>query len=91
MENTKRLNPLELFFQSSSDASNLECSEQEELENRFSEWWKNRKPSFEEAARPLMKYLGHNHHPHTSAYIRNNLAELLEGQEVFGIDDYILD
>jgi len=37
----QELNPLELFFQSSSDACNLECSEQEELENRFAEWWKN--------------------------------------------------
>ena len=35
----QELNPLELFFQSSSDACNLECSEQEELENRFAEWW----------------------------------------------------
>jgi len=47
--------------------------------------------NFEEAARPLMKYLGYNHHPHTSAYVRNDLAELLEGQQVFGTDDYILD
>lgn len=47
--------------------------------------------SFEEASRPLMKYLGENHHPHTSAYVRNDLAELLEGQEVFGTKDYILD
>ena len=48
-------------------------------------------PSFEESARPLMKYLGENHHPHTSAYITNNRAELLEGQEVFGTEDYIVD
>jgi hypothetical protein len=40
-EAKKGLNPLELFFQSSSDACNLECLEQEELENRFAEWWKN--------------------------------------------------
>lgn len=47
--------------------------------------------SFEEAARPLMKYLGENHHPHTSAYVRNDLAELSEGQEFFRTKDYILD
>ena len=47
--------------------------------------------NFESATRPLMKYLGENHHPHTSAYVRNDLAELLEGQEVFGTKDYILD
>jgi len=51
----------------------------------------NEKETFESATRPLMKYLGENHHPHTSAYIRNDLAELLEGQEVFGTKDYILD
>ena len=46
---------------------------------------------FEQASRPLMKYLGENHHPHTSAYIRNDRAELLEGLESFGTDDYIQD
>lgn len=49
------------------------------------------KPSFEECARPLMKYLGHSHHPHTSAYVRNDVAELLEGQETVVTQDYILD
>ena len=38
-----KLNPLDLFLQSSSDASNLECSEQEEFENRFSKWWEDYK------------------------------------------------
>jgi hypothetical protein len=38
-----KLNPLDLFFQTSSDASNLECSQQEELENRFSKWWEDYK------------------------------------------------
>jgi len=90
MENRK-LNLLEQFFQSSSDASNLECSQQEELEKRFQEWIENRKPSFEESARPLMEYLGHNHHPHTSAYITCSSAELLEGQEAFTTDEYVLD
>jgi hypothetical protein len=47
--------------------------------------------NFESASRPLMKYLAQNHHPHTSAYVRNDLAELLEGQQIFGTDDYILD
>lgn len=58
------------------------------IENPFKE---KEAISFEEATRPLMKYLGENHHPHTSAYVRNDLAELLEGQEVFGTKDYILD
>ena len=90
MENIK-LNLLEQFFQSSSDACNLECSEQEELEKRFQEWLENRKPSFEESVKPLMEYLGHNHHPHTYAYVSNNLAQLLEAQEVFGTEEYVVD
>jgi hypothetical protein len=83
-------NLLNEFLNHKSDASNLKASQQEELQKNFQEWLENRKPSFEEAARPLMEYLGYNHHPHTSAYIRNDFAELLEGQQTFGTNDYIL-
>lgn len=38
-----KLNPLDLFLQSSSDASNLECSHQEEFEKRFLKWWEDYK------------------------------------------------
>ena len=62
-----------------------------EAMEKFANIYEKEIDSFEEAARPLMKYLGENHHPHTSAYVRNDLAELLEGQEVFGTKDYILD
>jgi len=84
-------NLLDEFLNHKSDASNLEVSQQEQLQKDFQEWLDNRKPSFEESARPLMKYLGENHHPHTSVYITNNRAELLEGLEAFGTEDYILD
>lgn len=47
--------------------------------------------TFEEASRPLMKYLGHNHHLHMYAHVTNNLAHLLEAKEVFGTEDYVLD
>ena len=50
-----------------------------------------RELTFEEAVRPLMKYLGNNHHPHTSVYVRNDVAELLEGKETVVTQDYILD
>jgi hypothetical protein len=62
-----------------------------EAMEKFANIYEKEIDSFEEAARPLMKYLGHNHHPHTSAYIRNDFAELLEGQQTFGTNDYILD
>jgi len=84
-------NLLDEFLNHKSDASNLEASQQEELQKSFQEWLDNRKPSFEESARPLMKYLGHNHHPHTSAIVESNKAELVEGLEVFNTEDYILD
>ncbi len=84
-------NLLDEFLNHKSDASNLEASQQEELQKNFQEWLNNRKPSFEESARPLMEYLGNNHHPHTSVYIRNDIAELLEGVKVFTTKDYILD
>jgi hypothetical protein len=84
-------NILDKFFNSSSDASNLEASQQEELQKSFKEWLINKKPSFEESVKPLIMYLAHNHHPHTSVYVRNNVAELLEGKQSFITDEYILD
>lgn len=47
--------------------------------------------NFEEAARPLMQWLGENKHPHISVYVRNDVAELLEGQETFVTKEYIID
>ena len=35
---------------------------------------------FKEAARPLIKYLSDNHHPHVSAIITGTSIELLESQ-----------
>lgn len=34
---------------------------------------------FSESAMVLMKYLAENHHPHTTAIVTSNYAELLEG------------
>jgi len=36
------MNPLQEFFSHRSDASPLECSQQEALENQFGEWWNSR-------------------------------------------------
>lgn len=38
-----------------------------------------------------MKYLSENHHPHVCANISGTRAELLEGQECFSTDDYLVD
>lgn len=45
---------------------------------------------FELAARPLIKYLCENHHPHVSVHVTNTSAELSEGIKVISnIHDYL--
>ena len=34
---------------------------------------------FEKASRPLIKYLAENHHPHVTAIVVSDRAEILEG------------
>jgi hypothetical protein len=51
-----------------------------------------KKEKFIEAARPLMKYLCENHHPHTSVIVNPTFAELSVGEMVtHKINDYLLD
>jgi hypothetical protein len=46
---------------------------------------------FEEAVKPLMKYLGENHHPHVTVIVDNGRAEILEGSASYVTDQYIGD
>lgn len=46
---------------------------------------------FLEAARPLIKYLAENHHPHMTVIVTANTAELVEGQMKTGTDEYLRD
>lgn len=46
---------------------------------------------FEEAAKPLMKYLCENHHPHVTVIVTGNTCELLEGQKVFKTNEFNVD
>ena len=47
---------------------------------------------FEELARPLIKYLCENYHPHVTVIITTTTAELLVGLKTIGsIDDYLRD
>lgn len=47
---------------------------------------------FTQAARPLMEYLATHHHPHCTAIVENNCAQLLEGVKGTGIiTDYLKD
>lgn len=48
--------------------------------------------TFEEAARPLIKWICKNGHPHHTAIVTPTSAELLEGEICTGpIHDYVLD
>jgi len=48
--------------------------------------------AFEEAARPLIKWIAENHHPHVKVIVTPTGAELVEGLRTTGeILDYIKD
>lgn len=46
---------------------------------------------FEEKARPLIKFLNDNFHPHVSVVIDCNRAQLFESIFSFTTDDYLKD
>jgi len=50
-----------------------------------------RQQKFEEAVRPLMKYLAENHHPHTSVYVTSRETALSEFQLCLSTDEYLVD
>ncbi len=53
---------------------------------------KEQTESFTEAARPLIKWLAENVHPHHTAIVTATDAELLEGQACTGkITEYLKD
>ncbi|CAI1568376.1 hypothetical protein [Serratia marcescens] len=47
--------------------------------------------SFEDAARPLIRWLAENAHPHHTAIVTSNRAELLMGESVVNTDEYLKD
>ena len=45
-----------------------------------------------EAARPLIKYLAENHHPHTTAIVTSTSVEVLEGtMSIPKIHEFLVD
>lgn len=46
---------------------------------------------FEDLVRPLMDYLGKNHHPHTKIILDSMSAELVEGVIGLQTDEYVRD
>lgn len=51
----------------------------------------DKKLTFEEAARPLIKWLAENVHPHHSVIVTSTHAELLEGQQALQTEEYLKD
>lgn len=49
------------------------------------------KVTFEEAVKPLMKWLCENTHPHTTAIVTATVAELVEGVKVVSTDEFLID
>jgi len=90
----KTINLLSDFFNHSSDASNLEATDQEILEKNFQEWFEENMQDFEFASRFLMCHLGNpkKYCPHHTAIVTNTRAEVMQGQESTAyIEDYIAD
>ncbi|WP_419236610.1 hypothetical protein [Serratia fonticola] len=50
-----------------------------------------RQKGFEEAAKPLIKWLAENVHPHHTVIVTSNNAELLEGSMAFPTDEFLKD
>lgn len=65
----------------------------DEIEKQHLERVKMRnEEKFEELARPMIKYLCENYHPHVTVIITPTSAELLEGLKTIGrVEDYIRD
>jgi hypothetical protein len=45
----------------------------------------------ESLARPLMKYLAENHHPHTTIILNQNSCELVESLTKYLTDEFLVD
>lgn len=87
-----KINLLQEFFNSKSDANRyLEASEQERLEKEFQEWYEEKSNDLEFAARPLIKHLAEKHHPHTMAVVESDGVKLWEGLKSIPVKDYIVD
>lgn len=52
---------------------------------------KKQRDKFEELARPLIKYLNDNFHPHATIIITPRDAEIVIGECAFQTEDYIKD
>lgn len=47
--------------------------------------------TFEDAVRPLMKWMAENYHPHTKIIVESNKAEIVEGIKVINTNEFLID
>ena len=87
----KTINLLHEFFNSKSDSSTIEASEQERIENAFEIWYEEKLKDFEFVSRLMIKHLAENYHPHTCCIVDSTSAEVFEGHKVVKTDEYLLD
>lgn len=72
------------------DVADIEYGDVEVVKGPVRTYNFNRK-LFEEAAKPLMKYLNENHHPMTKIIIETDSAEVVEGCMSFRTEEFIKD
>ena len=49
------------------------------------------KQTFEEAVKPLIKWLSENKNPHTYIFVTSTGAEMVEGVKVLNTDEFLID
>lgn len=71
----------------------VKAKEIERLESRHNEAISrhNEVTTFEQAVKPLMKWLCENTHPHTMAIVDGTLAQLVEGVENVKTEEFLVD
>jgi hypothetical protein len=80
------------FFNNESNSCQLADCDQSFLEKEFARWAKEKFSKFENAAMPLIQYLGEQKHPHHAVVVTSTNAELFEGKCSTGfIEDFIQD
>ena len=84
---------LSTFWQSSSDACPLECSEAEKQEMAFKDFvlQKFKDWTFSDAASYMIKWLAENEHPHTMAEIDSIKAILWEGKQAVHNNSFLVE
>ena len=65
--------------------------EPKEILFKMFELQSNINSNFENACKPLMRYLCENHHPHTKVIIDGNSSLMFEGIQCFNTNDFVID